>query len=451
MQFNRTAENDLNIWKSKKNRKPLIVRGARQVGKTTLIKNFAQSYRQFIYLNLEKKDHLAIFEKYDEISDVVDSISLTFDLTAEYSETLIFIDEIQESPKAIRQLRYFYEEFPDLHVIAAGSLLEFSLGEVRNFPVGRVEYLYLSPLNFEEYLMALEHKTALKALNEVPFKKTSQDVLLKLFNKYAIIGGMPEIVKTYVEEQNVRYLQSVYESIWATYQDDVVKYAKNENERKVIRHIMRSAPNYLDERVKFQNFGNSNFKSREVSEAMKNLDAAKVIQLIYPTTDIELPIKTDYKKSPRLQFLDTGIVGYALSIQADLLGVDDLSDSFKGALIPHLITQEVLSLNSASYKKPHFWVREKAQASAEVDLVLPFQNKIIPIEIKSGSKGKLKSLHQFMEKADHPYAIRMYGGQFSIEEHQTPSGKKYMLMNLPYFLGTKLQAYINYFVDSHAL
>ena len=184
---------------------------------------------------------------------------------------------------------------------------------------------------------------------------------------------------------------------------------------------------------------------------MRNLDAAKVIQLIYPTTDIEPPIKPDIKKSPRLQFLDTGLINYTLGIQAKLLGMDDLSNAFKGAMIPHLITQELISLNTITNTKPHFWIREKKQSSSEVDLVYPYGDKVIPIEIKSGATGTLKSLHQFMERTGHPYAIRIYAGEFKIENSVTVDGIPFILMNLPYYLGTQLPKYIEYFVSSYSL
>lgn len=275
--------------------------------------------------------------------------------------------------------------------------------------------------------------------------------MLALFNQYAIIGGMPEVVKVHIAKNNLTILPKVYESIWATYQNDVEKYASNETARKVIKHIMSRAHLYMDQRIKFQNFGNSNYKSREVGEAMRNLDDAKIVQLIYPTTDMEMPVKTDLKKSPKLQFLDTGIINYALGIQAQMLSLKDISNSYKGAIIPHLINQEVISLNTISYKKPNFWVREKKDASSEVDLVFPYKDMAVPVEVKSGKIGKLRSLHQFIDRSNHPYAIRMYAGEFKVEIHKTPGGTPYLLMNLPYYLGTKLPEYIHYFVENHKL
>ena len=448
----RNIYQNLLAWKENSARKPLIIRGARQVGKTTSIKSFAEEYEYKILLNLEKASDKQIFDEYDDIKSIVDVLLLKFNLTSENTNgMLLFIDEIQESPKAIKLLRYFYEDFPQIHVIAAGSLLEFALKEIKSFPVGRVEYLFMHTINFLEYLNADGKSNALIQINKIPIEKNAHSILMELFNKYLIIGGMPEIIKTYLEKKNLADLTRIYESIWETYKDDMTKYASNKTEMNVIRHILNSAYLKLDERVKFQNFGNSNYKSREVGEAMRALQNARFLFLIYPTTEVEVPIKPDLKKSPRLQFLDTGLINYKNRIQAELLSLKDLSSFYKGYLVPHIITQEIISINHQSNSKPNFWVREKSQSSAEVDLVVQFGNKVIPIEIKSGSVGKLKSLHQFMERTNHNYAVRIYGGEFNIQKVKTPNNKEFLLMNLPYYLGTKLNDYIKYFIDEFSL
>lgn len=452
MNFERHVSTHLNQWRKNTPRKPLVIRGARQVGKTTLISEFAKHYKNFIFLNLEKEADRRMFEEYDDVQTLVEALFFSNNIpTKDIDSTLLFIDEIQELPKAIQLLRYFYEDRPELHVIAAGSLLEFAIKDVKSFPVGRIEYLYLYPLNFDEYLNAINHELATNQLNNIPVKPFAHNTLMDLFHRYALIGGMPEVVKTDLRTKSLADLPKVYESIWGTYRNDVEKYSRNATERRVIKHIMAVAHLYVDERIKFANFGNSNYKSREVGEALRNLDDAKIIQLIYPSTDIESPIKSDLRKSPRLQFLDTGLINHALGIQAQLLGMRDLSDSFKGAIIPHLFTQEVISLNTITNTKPNFWVRDKNQSSAEVDLIYPYKEKVIPIEIKSGAKGTLKSLHQFMNRVNHPYAIRVYGGKFNIEESETSSGTRFLLMNLPYYLGTQLPSYIEYFIKHHTL
>ena len=449
MNLDRHVFRDLLEWKSSSERKPLILRGARQVGKTTLIHQFAKSFKNCVLLNLEIAEDRRFFTEFENVHTIVEALFISHNITpAEKGDTLIFIDEIQETPEAISMLRYFYEMEPEIYVIAAGSILEHSMRKIKSFPVGRVNMLYMFPINFPEFLSAIKKKNAMEELNTVPIREVAHKTLLDLFNRYAIIGGMPEVVKKYVKTNNIADLPSIYESIWETYKEDVVKYATNNSEARIIRHIMSTAHLGLDLRIKFQNFGNSNYRSREVGEAFRNLDDAKVIQLIYPTTDTSPPILPDLKKSPRLQFLDTGLINHELNIQAEMLAMEDLNNACKGAVIPHLVAQELMSLNTIKSVKPIFWVREKNQSSAEVDLVVQFNKMVIPIEIKSGKEGKLKSLHQFIEGAPHPYAVRMYAGKFSIEEHSTRSGKKYFLMNMPYYLSTKLTEYLSYLVTN---
>lgn len=448
--FKRHIWSELQAWKTNASRKPLILRGARQVGKTTLIRNFGKTYTHFIELNLEKKEDFDLIERSNNVQELIEALALQNEIaSARFPKTLLFIDEIQESTKAIAFLRYFYEEIPEISVIAAGSLLEHALNKIQHFPVGRVNYLYLFPLNFKEYLLAMGKKMLLERMEQIPVNKMVHEILLKEFHRYCIIGGMPEIVANYSQLEDLSILPPIYESIWNTYKDDIVKYASNRSEEHVIKHIVNAAAAFVDQRVKFQNFGNSNYKSREVSEAFRSLDSAKVIQIIYPCTNIEPPIVPDLKRSPRLQFMDTGILNFDLNIQADLLLMDDLSEAYKGALIPHIIMQEFISLNTGSYKKPNFWVRDKTQSSAEVDLIIPYGRYLIPVEIKSGTTGSLKSLHQFIDKANHPFAVRIYGGEFIVEDAVTPTGKPYCLMNLPYYLGTLLNEYVHFFIDKY--
>lgn len=304
---------------------------------------------------MENERDKSFFTTNDNVEKIVDALFLIHNIEKKnISKTLLFIDEIQESPKAIGLLRYFYEDVANLDVIATGSLLEFAIRKVKSFPVGRIEFLYLYPLNFKEYLEATNQKVALNHFNKIPIDSSAHIPLIELFNEYAIVGGMPEVVKTYIKTKSVSSLPQIYESIWGTYKNDVEKYATSNTDRKVIKFVINVAHLYLDQRIKFQNFGNSNYKSREIGEAFRNLDDAKIIQLIYPTTDIEFPLKPDLKKSPRLQFLDTGLVNYSANIQAEVLLLKDLSQAYKGRLIPHLIAQELISLNTFKNDKPFF-------------------------------------------------------------------------------------------------
>jgi hypothetical protein len=450
MNLKRKAYQKLLKWKSNPGRKPLLIRGARQVGKSTLVQEFSKEFRHFISLNLEKKEHQRWFEELDSIKDIMEVLSLQFDIPVQEQPILLFIDEIQESPKAIQQLRYFYEEMPGLYVIAAGSLLEFALRKVPSFPVGRVEQMVLHPFDFEEFLMALDHKQALNQFSIIPVKPLAHELLMKLFHIYAIIGGMPEVVKQYVTKQSMADLGPIYEALWQGYKDDVEKYAANTTERKVIRHVIDTAPSEKD-RIKFEGFGRSAYRSREVGEALRALDLARIVRLIYPVTSTGLPLSEDIKRRPRLQFLDTGLLNYTLHIQAEMIMVEDFNDFYKGKIIQHLITQELQARFDVPSYKPNFWVREKANSNAEVDLVYQHRKYLIPIEIKSGDQGKLRSLHQFVDQSNHPYAVRLLANGLSVENAITPGGKPYMLMNLPYYLGNKIPEYISWFIENHKL
>ena len=447
MLIQRTTYDKLLDWKVSKHRKPLLLRGARQVGKTTLIRIFAKEFTQYIEVTLEKESHRNLFEKTDEISKIISSIYLLKQKIPTDGSTLLFIDEIQESPKAIQMLRFFYEERPDLFVIAAGSLLEFALKEVPSFPVGRIDYLTLHPVNFPEFL-GVRNPAAREALSEIPVPQYAHQILLDLFHEYAIIGGMPEVIAINAEDENLASLSRIYKRLWQSYKDDVEKYARNHTERKVIRHIIETAPKEMD-RIKFEGFGNSAYRSREVGEAFRALDLSRIIQLIYPTTNTEPPIIPNLKKRPRLQFLDTGLIANSLMLQGEMISVKDLNDFFRGKIIQHLIAQEFTSIQDDSSYRPHFWVREEKNSNAEVDMIYQYGKHVIPIEVKSGKQGSLKSLHQFVERSEHPYAVRFYKGEFRIDHAKTPKGKSYLLINLPYYLGTLINNYVTYLIENN--
>ena len=449
MEIQRDTYNKLLNWKALKQRKPLLLRGARQVGKTTLVRQFSKEFSNYIELTLEKEADRSLFERTDEISKLLSSIYLLKKSTPGRGSTLLFIDEIQESPKAIQLLRYFHEERPDLFVIAAGSLLEFVLKQVPSFPVGRIDYLTLHPMNFPEFL-GVRNPGARETLSQLPVPEYAHQILLDLFHEYAVTGGMPEVISNYADDDNIATLTGIYKRLWQSYKDDAEKYARNATERNVIRHVIETAPKETD-RIQFERFGNSSYRSREVGEAFRALDLSRIIQLIYPSTDTEPPVIANLKKRPRLQFLDTGLITHSLMLQGEMIGIKDLNDFYRGKIIQHLISQEFISTQDDSGYKPHFWVREEKNSNAEVDLIYQYGRYIIPVEVKSGKQGSLKSLHQFVERSIHPYAARFYQGEFSIDNAKTPNGKPYKLMNLPYYLGTQIHSYIAYLIENHTI
>ena len=443
--FYRSIDIELLKWSKNSNRKPLVLRGARQVGKTTAIHQFAKNFKQYIYLNLELPADRKPFETIGDINSLVQALFLARNLKyAERNNTLIFIDEIQEVPGAFNMLRYFYEVFPEIKVIAAGSLLETIFNRGLSFPVGRVEFLVIRPVSFPEFLGALGEEDALKQLQQIPLNSFAQETLLRLFHLYAIIGGMPEIVSQYETTKDITALSPLYEQLITSYADDVEKYARNNQLQQVIRHCIRVSFTEAGKRIKFQNFGRSNYNSKEVGEALRTLEKTFLLSLIYPTISAVLPLMPDFKKSPRLQLLDTGMVNYFLGVQSELLGTDDLSKIHQGTVIEHLIGQEILSTQFNVLSSLHFWVREKNSSTAELDYIYPFEGKLIPIEVKSGKEGTLKSLHLFMDETSHNMAIRFYAGDLSISQVSTLKGKTYHLLNLPYFLASQTGKYISW-------
>lgn len=413
------------------------------MGKTSVVNFFGQSFKQYIYLNLETKVDKVAFRTSLDIHRLVQSIFLIYrQQFTEKENTLIFIDEIQEYPEAINMLRYFHEEYPEIRVIAAGSLLETIFNGGRSFPVGRVDYLVLRPFSFSEYLDAIGESMALQQLEYIPLNDYAHDHLLRLFHTYAIIGGMPEIIQRYVRDKDLTALSAIYARLITAYQDDVEKYGKNDHWVRIIRYCIRTSFTEAGHRIKFQRFGESDYSSREIGEALRKLEQTFLLCLVYPTIDAKLPLKPDLKKSPRLHVSDTGIMNHFLGIQAEILGSSDLNQVHKGAIIEHLVGQELLAGQFSPLSQLHFWVREKNTSTAEVDYAYPFESQLIPIEVKSGKEGTLRSLHQFMDQTTHDMAIRFYAGRLSLTQAVTPSGKPYRLLSLPYYLASQTEKYI---------
>lgn len=443
--FSRDIIGHLVKWVSKPNRKPLILRGARQVGKTTVVKVLGAQFEQYIYLNLENKLDQESFGENPDIHNLVQAIFLAKSQQfSKRGQTLLFIDEIQEFPAAINMLRYFYEEYPELCVIAAGSLLETIFSKGLSFPVGRVEFMVIRPVSFPEFLGALGESQLLEQLKHIPVNEFAHTRLMQLFHTYALIGGMPEIVNEYAGSKDLTALSALYEQLITAYIDDVEKYAENARFTQVIRHCIRVSFLEAGTRIKFQHFGKSEYASREVGEALRTLEKTFLLSLIYPTTDAVLPIMPNLKKSPRLQVLDTGMMNYFLGIRTLILGTADLNNIHQGTIIEHLVGQELLAGQFNALSSLNFWVREKPTSAAEVDYVYPFESQLIPIEVKSGKEGALRSLHQFMEEAPHNMAIRFYAGKLDISTVSTVTGKSYQLLSLPYYLASQTEKYMGW-------
>jgi predicted AAA+ superfamily ATPase len=441
--FQREIVVDLRAWRIATGRKPLVLRGARQTGKTTAVELFGVEFDCFIRLNLEKIKDRELFEQNLSAQELFEAICFVKDASpVDERSTLIFIDEIQNSADAVAMMRYFYEEMPKLHVIAAGSLLEPIL-ENKNisFPVGRIEYLYIHPLTFTEYLVAMGKISSLEMLKKVPCPSFAMTKLNEEHRRYVQIGGMPAVIEAYAKTQDIIQLQPLYEGLIQSYQDDALKYSIGEKSKRCLQHAIASAPAEAGQRIKFHGFGRSDYSSKDMSEALRLLEKAMIIQLLYPTTETVMPLIPEMKKSPRLMFLDTGLMNYSMGLQGQFFKDVDINDLHKGKVAEHIAGQQ-LNARRRTSQKITFWVREKNNSSSEVDYVYPCQQMVIPIEVKSGKSGRLRSLHQFMDRVDHCYAVRLYSGDLTVERAKTIEGKDYFLLNLPHALLTEIDSYL---------
>ncbi|MEX0967626.1 MAG: AAA family ATPase [Bacteroidia bacterium] len=440
--FERKLIDELTEWAGKPNRKPLVLRGARQVGKTTIVEQFAARFDEYLYLNLELPQNQEPFKRFTNLENLVQALFFLKNVSRKEGRTLIFIDEIQEVPEAFWQLRYFYEQAPQYHVIAAGSLLETLFDSEKSFPVGRVDYKVVRPASFPEFLKATGEEAAFQQLESVPIAEFAHDKLLSLFHTYTLIGGMPEVVSHYAQYRDLAALKPIYDSLLASYLEDVEKYARTTAQVAVIRHAIRSAFYQAGKRISFANFGKSGYGSREMGEALRALEQAMLLHLVYPTVNTQPPALPDYRKSPRLQVLDTGLMNAFTGLQPQVLTATDLNQIYHGTIAEHVVGQELLNLQSGALSRLDFWVREKKSSSAETDFLWPYETHLIPVEVKSGAAGKLRSLHQFMEQAPHGLAVRFYAGKFRTDNVKTPEEKHFRLISLPYYLTSKIEAYL---------
>jgi predicted AAA+ superfamily ATPase len=445
MIIKRNIESELLRWKNAENRKPVILRGARQVGKTFAVNQFAANFENFIDVNLERPRERELFENFNTGQELFERILLYKGLSANINNTLLFIDEIQHSADAIRALRYFYEDVNELNVIAAGSLLEvFSKQEGFSFPVGRVKNLYLYPVNFLEYLKAKNLPLAEKFVS-MDFVKdtTNHDLLLRQFNEYAFVGGMPETLTTYLKTGSYSMLKEIYDAIFMGYLEDVEKYS-NLAKAKYLTHTIDRAPLYAGERITYEKFGESSYRSREIKEAFDVLERALIVYRARPSTSTRIPIIEKMRKAPKLFFLDVGLTNYRIGFKEFFNSKTSLDNVYQGKISEQVVAQEIISQREV-YPSLNFWTREKG--AAEIDFLYPFKEFVIPIEVKSGKAGKLKSLIQFMEKTNHPYAVRIYSGRSRIDQIKLPSGNFFFLYSMPYYLLSRLDEAINQFIS----
>ena len=442
--FERIAIRYLRSWATKEERKPLVLRGARQVGKTTLVELFAQDFDTYIYLNLEEKENAELFAVDYSFEDLL--AGMYFKANKQQDEnkrTLIFIDEIQNEPKAVQVLRYFYEKRPDLYVIAAGSLLESLMGRHISFPVGRVEYMALHPCTFVEFLKAMGQDVIAEQIEQVSLPASLHSHAMDLFKKYMIVGGLPEAVANYAQFNDLVRLNGVFNSLLSGYRDDVEKYANKPKEQDAIRYILNYGWTAAGHRIQFAKFTGSTFKAAEAGNAFRTLEKTLLLELVYPLTSSSLPILPDLKKSPKLLWLDTGLVNYVAGMQEDLLFNKDADELWNGDIAEHVVGQELLGATYNFGEKRMFWVRDAKNSQAEVDFLIRYKSHLLPIEVKTGNNAKLRSLHLFMEESKETIALRLWNGPMTSDTITKSNGETFTLYNIPLYYAGHLQHFLD--------
>jgi predicted AAA+ superfamily ATPase len=428
--MDRIIHKELVNWKNKPNRKPLLVQGARQVGKTYAIKAFGKSdFSQCIYLNFdENPEYKDFFKNTKEVSRIITNIELAFGVKIEPENTLLFFDEIQECNEALNTLKYFYENHPEYYVCCAGSLLGVALSRGNSFPVGKVDFCTMYPLTFEEFLQATDLKlfTYYQKIERIePIPSLFFNQLEEKFKIYILTGGMPEAILTYTTTKNTEQVQTVLQNILRAYALDFSKYSSNKDVVKIL-HIWNSIPSQLAKENKkflYQTVKNG-ARAREYEDALNWLVNAGLVYKIYRSNKPAFPVSAyDDLNAFKIYLLDVGLLRRFANLDPSIvLNGHSFYSEFKGSLTENYVLQSLLNQTE---ELPRYWTSEN---TAEVDFMLPYKNEIIPIEVKSGENVKSKSLSIYRKNYEPRISLR-----FSLKNLNFDDG----LLNIPLFLVDK--------------
>ncbi|MBF0440575.1 MAG: ATP-binding protein [Oligoflexales bacterium] len=417
----RIINTKLENWRTNSKRKPLLLRGARQVGKTYSVREFGRRFANFVEVNFEEHSSIKKFFQ-DSLTPqkIIEQLSLYFGSQIKPGSTLLFFDELQACPEAIRSLRFFYEKMPELHLIAAGSLLEFALSEIPSYGVGRIESLFMYPMSFHEFLMAHDSPDLVRAIHEASFKNPLSDVihlkLLELLKTYLLIGGLPEVVKSYIEGKGLLDCQKIIDGLLLTYFDDFAKYKKNppiDRLTEVFRSIAFQAGG------KFKYASISDERSSTYKIALELLIKAGLTYKICHTSAGGVPLGAQITPNLfKMAMFDVGIMQRILGLDLSKYVLMDFQNIInKGALAEIFVCCELVK-GSPSHTRPDifYWHREARGSSAEVDFVIAVDGAMIPLEVKSGSGGKMKSLHIFLDEKKIKRGIKLSEENFFISD-----------------------------------
>ena len=414
----RTIDQILKQWKDSRVRQPLLIRGARQVGKTYSVTAFGKrEFENIVTVNFEEQPELnRCFSDFDPKA-IIDRLSILTREPIRSGQTLLFLDEIQECPKAITALRYFDEKLPELHVIGAGSLIEFVLrAEDFRMPVGRIQNMYMYPMSFGEFLMAVGEEGLLNHIRSIDLKTGMAPVfatrLEQLFRQYLLVGGMPRVVDAFRKNVLMDELHRLQSGLIRTYTDDFAKYASTAK-HKYLKEVYVSAPKMVGRRYKYSNV-NPNIESKFLKEAIGLLCDARLLFKICHSSGAGVPLlATVNERKFKVASLDVGLMQNALDIQNAIILDDAIMQINAGGIAEQFVAQELLACaNPYADKKLHFWAREARGSNAEVDFLTEIDGMPIPVEVKAGARGSLKSMRLFLKK----YPKTPLGIRYSMHE-----------------------------------
>lgn len=441
----------LEKWLNAPDRKPLVIRGARQVGKTWLVRHLAQTQnRELIEINFEKHPQSASFFASNDPAQILLTLGASRkESSIDPLKSLLFLDEIQAAPELLAKLRWFAEDMPQLPVIAAGSLLEFTLAEHSfSMPVGRISYMHLEPLSFTEFLWAHTKDQLVAYLaqyqweQEIPIALHEQ--LITYFKEYIIVGGMPQAVAKWVSLRSLQEVSQIQYDIIATYRDDFAKYSgRIATER--LDEVMLAVPKFLGEKFVYSNV-NPSVSSTAIKRSLELLCKARVCHKVQGCAANGVPLGAEIlDKYFKAIFLDVGLCSAVLDLSFDYItNLADVTLINKGGIAEQVVGQLLRTINP-EYKEPalYYWQSTQKGSNAEVDYVIQHAHRVVPIEVKAGSTGTLKSLHYFMKLKKPPFAIRINSQIPTKHEIKTKDHEgeliEYTLFSLPFYLISELR------------
>lgn len=448
MYYPRTIDKYLIEWKESADHKPLLLRGARQVGKSWAVKNLGRQFKYFIEANFEKRKELkSLFERTRNAHDLAAMIGRMYNTPVVAGETLLFLDEIQDCSEAIHSLWSFKEDFPELHVIAAGSLLEFTLKDLHSFGVGRIRSLFMYPMSFDEFLEAQSKTLWLEAKREANPQKPMFDELhqelVGQFRTFLLVGGMPASVAKWVETHDYVLAANEQDDIQQTYYDDFAKYAKK-IDPQLLRNTLQSVVSQIGGKFVYSKV-QGNASSEEVKKALQMLSDAGVIKRVIHSAGNGLPLGAESNlKFQKYIYLDSGLLLRIMDLElggAGLLTQQILTDTAaqlvdKGSLTEMVAGWEIVKYSSPRTQNDLYWWENLDRGTvSEVDYLLARNMRVLPVEVKSGISGKMKSLHLFMHNKHLTEAVRCSLENFGelVNQDKADAGVQSRILILPLY------------------